>query len=133
VQVGNHASRTTGANHPSDSAVGRTLARTREAHRHPSRRSVKGLNRGKQRILDGLAELKAIGIPQPSRTQLSIVANLNLTGGSGSTYVGELTAAGLVEIPEQGKLAITPAGEALAAPITTRSRMMKCSAAHSID
>jgi hypothetical protein len=116
VQVGNRE-QGTGAIRPSVSTAG-------QSSRAPARPIVtprpirEGLNRGKQRILDGLAELKAIGIPQPSRTQLSIVANLNLTGGSGSTYVGELTAAGLVEIPEQGKLAITPAGEALAAPIT---------------
>jgi hypothetical protein len=106
VQVGNRE-QGTGANQTLCIDGGPEFASTREARRHPSPPS-EGLNRGKQRILDGLAELKAIGIPQPSRTQLSIVANLNLTGGSGSTYVGELTAAGLVEIPEQGKLAITP-------------------------
>lgn len=72
------------------------------------------LSRGQQKILNALAELQALGIECPSRVQLGLFAGYNLTGGSGGQHIADLGAAGLVSMPGQGLVQLTPDGAAAA-------------------
>lgn len=82
------------------------------------------LSRGQQKILNGLAELHAIGILQTNRSQLGMFAGYNLTGGSGAQHIADLAKLGLIEIPSAGAVALTDAGHsasnAIDAPRTRR-------------
>lgn len=77
-----------------------------------------GIGRGEQRVLDALAELAAMGIERSSRAQAGAVAGLNLTGGSGSTYVGSLVNRGFIAIPGPGELQLTESGQGQAATVS---------------
>jgi hypothetical protein len=73
-----------------------------------------GVSVGQQKILNALAELRAIGIKRPSRVQLSLFASMSLNGGSGGQNVADLVTLGLAEIPDKGLVALTEAGIAAA-------------------
>jgi hypothetical protein len=90
----------------------------------PSPRAVRavpvdGVSTGMQKILNALAELRALGIPQPRRAQLALFASMSLNGGSGAQNVANLVCMGLAEIPESGVVALTDAGEAAADAVNT--------------
>lgn len=82
----------------------------RLAPRSSIERSGGGIAPGEQRILNALAELNAVGIERPTRTQAGIIASYDLTGGSGSKHVSALKERGLVTIPSAGTLALTEEG-----------------------
>jgi hypothetical protein len=68
------------------------------------------LNGGQRKILNALAELAALGRPQPSRAQLSLFASYGLSGGTGAQNLADLVTAGMVAIPAPGIVELLPAG-----------------------
>jgi hypothetical protein len=113
VQVG-HTSRdaaaTTGANHSPASAVGQSSRAPARPIATPAAAGDGSVSPGEQRILDAIAELLAIGVQQPSRSQVGIMASYDLTGGSGSRHVSALRDRGLIEIPAAGSLVLSASG-----------------------
>lgn len=86
----------------------------------PSRTSVP--SGGAQRILNALAWLESVGIPQAERSQVAALADLAPRAGTFGTYLSRLQSAGLIAY--NGKIVrITEAGyreaDAQAAPQTT--------------
>lgn len=74
-----------------------------------------GLSKGQQKILNAMAELHALGVDAPTRTQLGLFAGYNLTGGTGAQHIADLNEKfGLVEIPTKGTVRLTDAGHAAA-------------------
>lgn len=88
----------------------------------PARRSTapyapaQGLNGPEQRILDSLAWWESVGIDQPSRVQVAVIARYSPTGGAFQNPLGALRTKGLVEYPSAGSVALTAEGRALAHP-----------------
>ncbi len=68
------------------------------------------VTKGQQKLLDALAEMEALGIPQATRLQLGMFAGYNLTGGSGAQHIADLVTAGLVDMPDRGAVCLTDAG-----------------------
>ena len=75
-----------------------------------------GLNGPEQRILDSLAWWESVGIEQPSRVQVAVVARYSPTGGAFQNPLGALRTKGLVEYPSAGSVALTADGRARANP-----------------
>lgn len=70
-----------------------------------------------QNILNQLAELDALGIPQPEKSQLSLMAGYtNFRSGGFSEPLARLLSAGYLTYPIQGKVALTEEGRVHAAP-----------------
>lgn len=68
-----------------------------------------------QRILDALAELEALGVRQPERIQVAILADYsNLNSKGFANALGALSSAGRISYPVPGRIALTPDGRALA-------------------
>jgi hypothetical protein len=72
------------------------------------------MSAGAVKILNALAELEALGIPETTRHQLGMVAGYNLTGGTGAQHIADLIAFGLAEMPAKGSLRLTGEGRAAA-------------------
>lgn len=73
------------------------------------------LSPGEQRVLNALAELEGMRVHTPTRAQAGAMARYDLSGGSGSTYVGRLVAAGFISLPGKGTLELTVLGRTAAA------------------
>lgn len=70
---------------------------------------------GPQReLLKALAWWKAMGHDEPSRAQVASIAGWRVTSGHLKNVAGSLKTAGLIEYPREGRLRMTPAGEAAA-------------------
>jgi len=73
------------------------------------------LTRVAQRIVDAIAELNSLGIKQPPRAQVALMANYTHTGSTGFVKaVGGLSSGGLVRYPGPGLIELTDAGRAAA-------------------
>ena len=72
-----------------------------------------------QRILDALAELEAIGIPEPPRMQVALFAGYTHLSSKGfSNSIGTLRSAGRIDYPRQGTIALTDQGRVAANQVT---------------
>ena len=69
-----------------------------------------GIPASRQRILDSLAELESIGIPQADKTQLALWARTRPTSGGYKNNLGALRSAGLIGYPQPGTVALTAQG-----------------------
>lgn len=71
-----------------------------------------------QRILNGLAELEAIGVTQPERVLVALMANYAHPKSTGfQKALGRLRTAGHVAYPTDGTIALTAAGRSIAAAV----------------
>ncbi|MES2155415.1 MAG: hypothetical protein V4510_09805 [bacterium] len=69
-----------------------------------------------RRVLNTLAWLAQLGVMEPERPQVAVLAGMTPSGGYYARIVGELKTAGLVDYPSGGALLLTDAGEAQADP-----------------
>lgn len=67
-----------------------------------------------QRILDALAALEAIGVPEAHKTQLALFSKASPKSSAYTNNLGALRTAGLIEYPVPGRSRLTEAGRALA-------------------
>jgi len=79
-----------------------------------------------QRILDGLAELRALGVDRAPRVLAAFLAGYGHLNSKGFTNgLGALSSAGLISYPERGKVALTDDGmraaEFTEAPLTSEA------------
>lgn len=83
---------------------------------------VDGLTGPEQRILDAVAWLESIGVPEPEQTAVAFLAGYTVGGGGFNNPKGSLRTKGLIEY-RGGNLALTDAGRELArvpeTPLTT--------------
>lgn len=75
---------------------------------------TEGINGPQQRILDALAWWASVGIHQPSRIQVAVIARYSPSGGAFQNPLGGLRTMGLVEYPSSGTVALTVEGGATA-------------------
>lgn len=69
-----------------------------------------------QRILDALSELAALGVPQPDRVQVALLAGYsNLMSKGFANSISSLRTAGKIDYPSAGTVVLTDAGRKLAA------------------
>lgn len=68
------------------------------------------LSPAKQRILDALAWLESVRIPEGSKTQVALLVDQSPTSGTFANYLGSLRTAGLVSYPGPGRVALTDEG-----------------------
>lgn len=73
-----------------------------------------GLTLAKQRILNGLAFLRGIGLAQADKTQLALIVGVSPTSGAYFNNLGALRTAGLLDYPSGGTVALTAAGQNVA-------------------
>lgn len=101
---------------PAATSPDSTTARPQSRRRSSPGQSPGGQPRidSHQRILNAIAELNALGIAEPSRKQVGMLAGYNLSSGSGAAHVAALREAGRVEIPSPGVLVLTDAGREIA-------------------
>lgn len=67
-----------------------------------------------QKILDGLAELEALGLPNPVRIQVALLANYTHPQSTGFVKaLGSLSTKGLITYPTPGTVAMTDSGRDL--------------------
>jgi hypothetical protein len=67
-----------------------------------------------KKVLDALAWWKTFGFPAIDRRRASLIAGYSPKASTFGVYIGDMVRAGLIEVPETGKIALTAAGEALA-------------------
>ena len=94
-----------------------TVQATTTAARPASRNgtsSLEGMTPAKQKILNGLAFLEAIGVAQADKTQLALIAGVSPTSGAYFNNLGALRTAGLIDYPSSGATQLTDAGQAVA-------------------
>jgi Mn-dependent DtxR family transcriptional regulator len=72
------------------------------------------VNRYQQDLLNGLAELEALGIEEPTRRQLGFVTAKSAKSSHFSNMISALRTAGIVDYPHDGNIALTPVGRSLA-------------------
>lgn len=72
------------------------------------------INGPQQRIIDALAWWASVGIHQPSRIQVAVIARYSPSGGAFQNPLGGLRTMGLVEYPSGGTVALTDDGRAAA-------------------
>ena len=75
---------------------------------------TEGINGPQQKILDALAWWASVGIDQPSRIQVAVIARYSPSGGAFQNPLGSLRTMGLVEYPAAGTVALTSTGYAMA-------------------
>lgn len=73
----------------------------------------------RQRILDALAKLAAMGLHDPPKNQVALFSKMSPTSGTYANHLSVLRTAGLVDYPEPGKLSLTEAGYEQADTINT--------------
>jgi hypothetical protein len=73
-----------------------------------------GLSKSQQRIIDALAWWRAFGIGSPTNEQVGFIAGYSPGSGNFNNLKGQLRAAGLVEYPIGGCIALTGEGEGVA-------------------
>lgn len=73
-----------------------------------------GINGPEQRILDALAWWRAVGIEQPSKVQVAVVARYSPNGGAFNNPLGTLRTKGMIDYPQSGVVVLTAEGAAIA-------------------
>lgn len=73
-----------------------------------------GVPAPQQKVLDALAWYEALGVQQPTRAQVALVAGYSVTSGGYANLLGKLSSAGHVSYPATGAVAMTESGRALA-------------------
>ena len=68
----------------------------------------------RQRILDAVAWWKSVGVPMPTRLQVSLIAGLTI-GGAFNSALRQLNEGGLIRYPFPGLVSLTDQGQAQAA------------------
>jgi len=68
-----------------------------------------------QRILDALAWLDSVGIPEAKKTQLALLAEQSPRSSGYTNNLGALRSAGLIDYPLPGMVTLTEAGRSVAA------------------
>lgn len=82
----------------------------RESRPAPETNGDGALSPAKQRILDALAWLESVRIPEASKTQVALLVDQSPTSGTFANYLGSLRTAGLVSYPGPGRVALTDEG-----------------------
>src|SRR5206468_3291958 len=100
----------TGANHPSDSAVGRT---SRAPARPIATSSIEGVTPAMQRVINAAAALERLGIAPAKRINVAFFAGYT-ENGHFNNMLGELRTRGLLDYPAGGMVELTDAGRAAA-------------------
>lgn len=72
------------------------------------------LTPAKQKILDALAWLETVRIPEASKRQLALLVDMTAGGGAFANYLGSLRTAGLLDYPKPGLVGLTDEGRKLA-------------------
>ncbi|HVJ31599.1 MAG TPA: hypothetical protein VND94_00665 [Terriglobia bacterium] len=75
----------------------------------PAKRA-EGVNGPQQRILDALAWWASVGVGQPSRIQVAVIARYSPSGGAFQNPLGGLRTMGLIEYPARGLVELTDDG-----------------------
>ncbi|MGJ0508952.1 MAG: hypothetical protein ACR652_17865 [Methylocystis sp.] len=100
---------------PATKVIAPPIARPAPMRQEPAtQRDPTGLRQSHQKVLDSLAWWKAAGFPTVERRRACIMAGYSPKASTFGVYISELTRDGLVVVPEPGRLALTPSGEALA-------------------
>jgi len=71
-------------------------------------------SRSQQRILDALAWLETVGVPQARKTQVALLGEQSPTSSGYTNNLGALRTAGLLEYPAPATVRLTEAGRAIA-------------------
>lgn len=66
----------------------------------------------RRRLLDALAEMEGIGVPQVAKTQLALWATVSPKSSGYSNNLDALRSAGLIDYPAAGRVALTAEGRA---------------------
>lgn len=98
---------------PSKPNVAGSTPAARSISSGPAKRA-EGVNGPQQRILDALAWWASVGVDQPSRIQVAVIARYSPSGGAFQNPLGGLRTMGLIEYPAGGAVALTGAGRAAA-------------------
>jgi len=75
---------------------------------------TEGLTPAKQKILNGLAFMEGIGVPEADKTQLALIVGVSPTSGAYFNNLGALRTAGLIGYPSGGTVALTDDGRVTA-------------------
>lgn len=86
----------------------------RAVRRDADRPLPEGVTPAKQRILDALAALEAIGVTPADRTQLALFAKVSPKSSGYANNLGALRSAGLIDYPSGRTAALTPEGRGIA-------------------
>jgi hypothetical protein len=78
-----------------------------------------GMTQPQQRLLDAMARLEALGLPQLPKTQVVALAGVSPTSSSFAHNRGRLRTLGLIDDPQPGTVAFTDAGRRRARPVAT--------------
>jgi hypothetical protein len=109
--------RTRGAEPPARRDRKEAQAHQREARRDPGAEEADAdftPSGPQRRILDALAALEAIGVPQASKTQLALFSEASPKSSAYTNNLGALRTAGLIDYPSPGRAHLTEAGRDLA-------------------
>lgn len=82
----------------------------------PRDADTSGVTPAKQRILDALAALEAIGVDQAHKTQLALFAKASPKSSGYANNLGALRSAGLIDYPGPSLASLTEDGRAIADP-----------------
>src|SRR5439155_17966936 len=65
-------------------------------------------SRTEQKILDALAELQVLGVPEPDRVQVAFLAGYtNLSSKGFANALGSLRTSGAIDYPQSGRVGLT--------------------------
>lgn len=73
-----------------------------------------GVPKPQQKILDALGWYEALGVMQPTRAQVALIAGYSATSGGYANLLGKLSTGGLVNYPSSGRVSLTEDGRPLA-------------------
>ena len=82
----------------------------------PEQPSVDGISAPQQRILDALASFAAAGLADVARSNVAVFAGQSSASSGFANNLGALRSRGLIDYPSGGRVVLTDAGHALAAP-----------------
>lgn len=77
---------------------------------------TEGVTAPQQRILDALATFEALSLRDVDKSNVAVFADASPTSSSFTNNLGRLRSMGLVDYPVSGRVALTEAGQAQAAP-----------------
>lgn len=71
----------------------------------------------RQRLLDALADMEAIGVASAKKSQVALWAGVSPKSSGFANNLGALRSAGLIDYPSPGHVGLTDAGRGLSAPV----------------